>query len=239
MRSWLAPVVVATVMGTASAGCDSGTPTASPTTTVAQTTLPFTTVSPTTMPITTIPAACNTDGSGGPVETQLDPYLLTLEDVPNGYTTPGPETVNSSPPEFAGVVPMSVPIAYITFTMGDAPAGPSSVIVEALDRTMSPQQAESLLSRINSVDTECGDEGEQTVDLPGPVPNLVATIGNGGSSIQDLLAATVCATKGPFLLEVSWFNGVITALVKGVPPPLPTPAVMGSVVDAALAHIPG
>jgi hypothetical protein len=174
------------------------------------------------------------------VASQLDPLLLTSRDVPRGYTTTGPETVNSSPPEFDGVVPKSVPIAYITFTMGNASAGPSSGIVEALDQTTSPPTAESLLSQVNSVDSECGNGAETTVDLPGPVPNLVATIANAGSSIQALSMATVFTSRGPFLLEVRWFSQELISGTRPNPalPPLPTPAVMGSLVDAALAHIP-
>jgi hypothetical protein len=185
-------------------------------------------------------AACITDWSGGPVASQLDPLLLTLTDVPSGYTTTGPETVNSSPPEFDGVVPKSVPIAYVTFTMGNATTGPSSGIVEALDQTTSPQTAASLLSQVNSVVSECGNGAETTVDLPGPVPNLVATVSNAGSSIQALLIATVFTSKGPFLLEVRWFSQKLNSGSGPKPrlPPLPTPAVMGSVVDAALARIP-
>ncbi len=172
--------------------------------------------------------------------TQLDPLLLTLNDVPNGYTTTGPETVNSSPPEFLGVVPMSVPIAYITFTMGNATTGPSSGIVEALDQTMSPQRAAGLLNKINSLVSECDDGAGTTVDLPGPVPNLVATEFNSGSSIEALLLATVFTSKGPFLLEVRWFSQELISGSEPNPslPPLPTPAVMGAVMDAALAHIP-
>ena len=162
----------------------------------------------------------------------------TLKDVPNGYTTTGPETVNSSPPEFDGVVPMSIPIAYITFTMGNATTGPSSGIVEALDQTPSPQKAASLLNQVNSVVSECANGADRTVDLPGPVPNLVATIFNAGSSMQALLIATLFTSKGPFLLEVRWFSQVLSSVTNAVVPPLPTPAVMGSVMDAALAHIP-
>jgi hypothetical protein len=182
----------------------------------------------------------HTDWSGGPVASQLDPLLLTLADVPSGYTTTGPETVNSSPPEFDGVVPKSVPIAYITFAMGSARTGPSSGINEALDQTTSPQAAASVLSQVNSVDAECGNGGETTVDLPGQVPNLVATIANAGSSIQSLLIATVYTSKGPFVLEVNWFSQELISGSEPNPPlpPLPTPAVMGAVMDAALARIP-
>jgi len=244
MRRWLAPVFAITVMGTASAGCGGGTPTASHKTSAVTTsppsTRPATTVAQTTLPITTMAAACITDWSGGPVASQLDPLLLTVTDVPRGYSTTGPETVNSSPPEFDGVVPQSVPIAYITFTMGNTTTGPSSGIVEALDQTTSSQKAASLLSQVNSLVSECGNGAETTVDLPGPVPNLVATISNPGSSVQALLIATVFTSKGPFLLEVRWFSQELISGSEPNPvlPPLPTPAVMGSVVDAALAHIP-
>ena len=180
---------------------------------------PTTTVTPTTVPLTATAAACETDWTGGPVAPRLDPLLLTLADVPEGYTTTGPETVNSSPPEFAGVVPLSVPLAYITFTKGDTTTGPSSGIVEALDQTTSPQQAESLLNRLHGLLAQCGDGAEQTVDLPGPVPNLFAIIGNGGSSIQALLMATVFTSKGPFLLEVRWFSQVLASVPNAVTTP--------------------
>jgi hypothetical protein len=242
MRRWFALMFAITVIGAASAGCGSSTPTAShqAAATGPQPTSPTTTVAQTTLPITTMAAACETDWSGGPVAPQLDPLLLTLTDVPDGYTTTGPETVNTSPPEFDGVVPMSVPIAYITFTMGNAITGPSSGIVEALDQTTSPQKAASVLDQVNSVASECTNGAETTVNLPGPVPNLVATIFNDGSSIKALVTATVFTSKGPFLLDVTWFS---QELISGTEPnsalpPLPTAAVMGAVMDAALTHLP-
>lgn len=231
------------MMSTSAAGC-AITPTlghkTAAVTTGPQAQSSTTTVVQTPLPITTMAAACVTDWTGGPVAAQLDQLLLTLKDVPNGYNTTGPETSNSSPPEFDGVVPMSVPIAYITFTMGNATTGPSSGIVEALDQTPSPQEAAGLLSRVNAVLAECRNGEEKTVDLPGSVPNLVATVSNLGSSIQSLLTATVVTSKGPVLLKVSWFS---QSLTSGSPtnaglPPLPSPTVMGSVMDAALAHIP-
>jgi hypothetical protein len=244
MCRWLGLIFATAVMGTVFAGCGDSTSSASHTTaakaTNPQPTNPTTTVAQTTLPITTMAAACMTDWSGGPVASQLDPLLLTLTDLPNGYTTTGPETVNSSPPEFDGVVPMSVPIAYITFTMGNTTTGPSSGIVEALDQTTSPQTAAGLLTQVNTVVSECRNGAGQTVDLPGPVPNLVATIFNSGSSIQALVTATVFTSKGPFLLEVRWFSQELISGTRPNPvlPPLPTPAVMGAVMDAALAHIP-
>jgi hypothetical protein len=181
---------------------------------------------------------CMTDWTGGPVATELDPLLLTLADVPDGYTTTGPETVNSAPPEFDGVVAMSVPVAYITFTMGNTTTGPGSGIVEALDRTTSPQTATGLLSQLNSLISECDNNADTTVDLPGPVPNLVAIVSNAGSSIEALLLASVFTTKGPYPLEVRWYSQVSDSVPNAVVPPLPTPGVMASVVDAALARIP-
>jgi hypothetical protein len=162
-------------------------------------------------------------------------------DVPRGYATTGPETVNSMPPEFNGAVPQSVPLAYITFTMGRTTNGPSSGIVEALDQTTSPQEATDLLKGVNRLGTECDNGTGTPVDLPGAVPNLVATVFNEGSSIESLLRATAFATKGPFVMEIDWYSEAPVTGSEHAPvlAPLPTAAIMGSVMDAALAHIPG
>ena len=76
--------------------------------------------------------------------------------------------------------------------------------------------------------------------LPGSVPNLSAATESGPANrSQYISSAIVFATKGPYLLEVRWFNSSLIQVATTDAPPLPTPAVMGSVVDAALARLPG
>lgn len=134
-----------------------------------------------------------------------------------------------------------MPVAYISFAMGSGPAGPFFNIVEALAQGTSAQAAINLLKQVNDVATRCGYTGT-LVDLPGSVPGLVAVANPDGGQRGELISsAIVFTTTGPYVLEVRWFNSLDTynTGVTGPQPALPTPAVMGSILDAALAYIPG
>lgn len=244
MCRWLALIFATTVTGMVFAACSSTTPAsidkkaATVTTTHPQTTSQTTTLAPTTT------SACESSGTyPGPFPTvaQLAPLLLTVNDVPFGYTTTGPHS--STFPEFDGAVSTAVPTAYITFSMGEDP-GPTFDIIEAVAEATSPHAATSLLNHVNAVATECGFGAGTRVALPGVVPNLTATTTTGGTSNEYISTAEVFTTKDRYLVEVRWFNSQYipenpaTETQTPGPQPLPTPTVMGSVVDAALAHIP-
>jgi hypothetical protein len=177
-----------------------------------------------------------------PNSAQLVSLLLDVHDVPPGYATNGPQA-SVSGPEFDGAVSTTVPTSYITFTMGSDP-GPTSDIIEAVAETPSAQAATRLLDHVNAVATACSPDAGMTVALPGVVPNLTATTTTGGTSNEYISTAEVFTTKDRYLVEVRWFNSQYipenpaTETQTPGPQPLPIPTVMGSVVDAALTHIP-
>lgn len=243
-------VVTATVTGTMCAGCGSHTPTTSEHAAVTATTSRPTTGSSSTGPTTTAPGASSSscEDSGGSAEpltdaAQLERLLLDVHDVPVGYATNGPQA-SISGPEFDGAVSPTVPTSSITFTMGSDP-GPTSDIVEAVAETPSAPAATSLLDQVDAVATACSPDAGMTVALPGVVPHLTATTTTGGTSNEYISTAEVFTAKDRYLVEVRWFNSQYIpenpATETQTPgrQPLPTPTVMGAVVDAALTHIPG
>jgi hypothetical protein len=198
--------------------------------------------SPTTaqvLPIATVPAACGgVMVTNRPVTPALDPLLLTAADIPAGYTTSGPARTTTNL-LFGDELPASVPVAAITFSVSSGPTTRS--IGESLAREMSAPAASDEAQQREDVNAQCGYGGTTTVALPGPIPHLVAITLLGGQRGEDISSAEVYAARGPYLLEVSWDNVLDTynTGVTGSQPALPSPAVMGSVVDAALVRIPG
>jgi hypothetical protein len=133
--------------------------------------------------------------------------------------------------EFYGALTDTVPVAYVAYSMDSDP--------EALAKATSPAATVALLSQTKMLVQRCGGGGT-AVMLPGSVPNLSAATESGPANrSQYISSAIVFATKGPYLLEVRWFNSSLIQVSTTDAPPLPTPAVMGSVVDAALARLPG
>jgi hypothetical protein len=250
VRTWRAVSVVAAVAtATVGAGCGSQRPTAGPQAAVRSTTSRPTTGSTSAGTTTTAPAASSSScgefgGSPAPLPgaARLASLLLDVHDVPAGYATTGPQ-VSVSSPEFDGALSATVPMSYITFTMGRDP-GPTSDIVEAVAEASSAPAATSLLDHVKAVATACGMVPATTVALPGVVPHLTATTTIGGTSNEYISTAEVVTTKGRDLVEVRWFNSqyvpenTATETQTPGPQPLPTPTVMGSVVEAALTHIP-
>jgi hypothetical protein len=126
----------------------------------------------------------------------------------------------------------------------------SGVATEKIDESLAQDTsaaASDLAMQLQRVTAGCGS-GSTTVRLPGTAPNLVATTllrsqvptTLAGSRSEDISSAEVYTSKGPYLVEVSWDNTVDIFLPGPAPQPaLPPPSVMGSVVDAALAHLPG
>jgi len=228
----------------------SGTPEATPTSLRTTTSLPTTT---STTNSSSSPGAvdpCPSSFGAPPVppgSQSLTPFLLETSDVPPGYVTTGATT--SSPDgsvEFNGSLPDTVPVAYIAFSIDSNP-GPGAIdethegIIEALAKANSTAAAVSLLRQTEVLVDKCGGDGKP-VALPGSVPNLTAATELGSGGPQYFSSAIVFTTKGPYLLEVRWFNSNVIADGSDLPtnwPSLPTPAVMGSVADAALGRIPG
>jgi hypothetical protein len=217
-------------------------PTTPPTSTTA------TTVPP-TEPIARVPVVCG----GGyevdePASSSLDQLLLTVSDVPHGYISSGPDGATSSL-LFGSELAPSVPVAAISYgEFSDSGSGvETDIINEALAEDTSVSAASSLAARLQRASAGCGP-GSGTVRLPGPVPNLVATTRVRRevpttlviNQVVDASSAEVYASKGPYLVEISWDNtSDITVSGALQQPALPAPTVMGSVADAALARIPG
>ncbi len=202
-----------------------------------------------TAPVTAVPVAC---GGGNetdePASSSLDRLLLTVSDLPHGYISSGPDGATSSL-VFGGELPRSVPVAAITY--GEDSDVASGVATERIDESLaqdtSAPAASDLAVQLQGVTAGCVS-GSTTVHLPGTVPNLIATTSLrsqvpttlAGSQSEDISSAVVYASKGPYLVEVSWDNTLDIFRSGPAPQPaLPTPSVMGSVVDAALAHLPG
>ena len=173
-----------------------------------------------------------------PVTSTLDPLLLTAADIPPGYATSGPALTTTNL-LFGDELPASVPVATISFSASSGPASQS--IDESLARETSAPAASAQAQQLENVNAECGYGGSTTVDLPGTVPHLAAITLLGGQRGKDISSAEVYASRGPYLLEVSWDNALDTygTGVTGPQPALPSPAVMASVADAALDRIPG
>jgi hypothetical protein len=192
---------------------------------------------------------CETLGSPHvqPAAAALLPLLLVPQDLPAGYTTTGPVTEEPAGPEFFGVVPSTVPIAYVVFAMNSNPTGIGGTdltqdgVIEALAKTSSPTQAVALLQAIDQEVTAC-DAGGSTVTLPGTHPPMTVMASVGGTSAQSIASAASFSTKGSYVLSVRWFNTNLVDPSSASPPtaapPLPTVAVIASVVNAARNRIP-
>jgi hypothetical protein len=178
----------------------------------------------------------------------LEGFLLTSADVPNGYASKGPHTTGSAGPEFDASVPSVVPVAYVDYAMNSGPVQPDSQassvedISETIGRMGSADLAAQMVTRIEEA-AEQEQCGRDIVRLPGPVPDLVAMERSGSSSAGSLVGATVLVTKGSYVVGVAWTDSTTAspsaAALPEAPAPLPTPAEMGSLVDTALARILG
>jgi hypothetical protein len=175
----------------------------------------------------------------------IEPLLLTPGDVPAGYDTTGPQVTPPSGPEFYGAITPPVPVAHVEFSINSNP-GPGGVpqsqdaITEAVAQVSSAQAAAALLQKVNAAAMACG-AGGNLVALPGSVPNLFASETSGGTSSQTIATAQVVTVKGDYVMETDWFNSNLanaSSAMLPAPAPLPTPEVIGSVVDAALGRIP-
>jgi hypothetical protein len=148
-------------------------------------------------------------------------------------------------PEFLAALPASVPEVVVNFNTAlgsQTPGGvPSEGISEALALAPSSTQAVDLLNQVLAVGRQCDDFGPP-IDLPGPIVGLVVYNDSGGGNREEYINfAQLYAQKGPYVVSVDWFNSAPTGVGPDAPtsaPPLPSPAAMAAVVDAALNRLP-
>jgi hypothetical protein len=244
-RSRLALVGLALVASASASGCGDSTLTSTtgqpPLRKVTTTTVSSTTTSSLPSEVPTCLGVVQVQNSRPTIS--LEHLLLTSTDVPDGYTSEGPQTTGAAGPEFTASFPSTVPVAYISFDMNVHAVGVALSSTYGISETIgeedSAQVATQLVSRMKG---QC-PPFQITVTLPGSVPDLVVDgerteAGRG----QGLASARLLTTKGPYVIDIRWStNSEDYALPTGDPgpPPFPIPAEMGSVADAALAHVPG
>lgn len=173
----------------------------------------------------------------------LQGFLLTPDDVPSGYTTKGGHTTGTTGAEFSASVPSTVPVWYIHFSkrpdVGQAEARtlPFYAISETIGEVGSAEVATQQVARIMAAlgQGQCNPDGS-SVPVPGSVPGLTAIEGFGGSSAGSLADATVLVAKGPYVVNVMWSS---QSLSETAALTLPTPSEIASLVNTALARIPG
>jgi hypothetical protein len=172
----------------------------------------------------------------------LEPLLLVASDLPSGYGTTGPGT--TSLPEFLAALPASVPEVVVNFNHALAPAAqgnPSDGVSEALGLAPNDAQSAALVAHVLSVGQECNDLGPP-IDLPGPISGLVVYDESGGGNSEEYInSAQLYASKGPYVVSITWFNSALTGVGSDAPtgaPPLPDPVAMAAVADAALDRLP-
>jgi hypothetical protein len=181
------------------------------------------------------------------------PLLMTSADVPPGYVEAGPKITTPSSDQFVASVPSTTPVVYTAFSLGTGPpAVPSGTLyTQAIDETIgdvgSTHLAAQMVARIQALwpEPQCSGDtnGDSTLALPGPLPNLIAYgHGLGSSCPLGLVDATVLVAKGPYVINIMWGSQVNsyrnTQPSGSCTPPLPSASGMVSQVEAALAHIP-
>jgi hypothetical protein len=183
-----------------------------------------------------------TDQNLRPTVTLRD-FLLTSKDIPAGYTTKGAQTTGSAQASFVASVPSTVPVWYIHYDMSSDAAQavartlPFYSISETIGEVDSPQVAAQQVTRIMDAaeQQQCNPDGGP-VAITGSVPGLTAIEGFGGSRAGSLANATVVVAKGPYVLNLMWSSQSLSetaALTQ------PTPAEIASIVNTALALVPG
>jgi hypothetical protein len=193
---------------------------------------PPTTPSP--LSTTSVPAGCTLGPEvEQPAAAQLDPLLLTVPDLPDGYISSGANTATSNL-QFRGELAPPVPVAAIFY--GEFSGSVEKLIKESLAEDTSASAAATEAHRLLSENVTCG--GGTIVDLPGPVPGLMATTSLVPPGTVGIATSIVDASKGSFVVEIGWTSTPFP-VAGGGSAALPTPAMMASVTDAALAHLPG
>jgi hypothetical protein len=172
----------------------------------------------------------------------LEDLLLTFKDVPNGYSSFGPQTTGAGGPEFTASFPSTVPVAYVSFDM-TAHAGGVAPTTYGISETIGEEDSTHMATQLVGRMKERCPPFQMTVALPGSVPGLlVEGERTEGSRGQFQAFARLLTTKGPFVIDIRWSreaDGYGFPTGAAGPPPFPTPAEMGLVADEAIAHIPG
>lgn len=219
---------------------------APPTTTAARS-APTTVVPPTT----TIPL--HADGCASfdpgppypPVSAQLAPLLLTLGDFPSGYGS-SPSYIVGLLGEFNSAAPRNLPSNGVEFydtgdpSSYDEPVYFGQGVTETLGEASSAQAAQMIMENLISENNRC--HPGTPLDLPGTEPNIIASVALG----VTYSSAIAYATKGPYVVQLTWADAPYPAtgtLPTGSLPTdalaqLPSAAEMASNVNAALAHLP-
>jgi len=217
---------------------------AAPPTTKAAKSAPTTTSSPTT---TTL-APCGPFDPGPPFppdSAQLAPLLLTLADLPADYGSV-PSSIAGTLAEFNAAVPSSLPYNFVQYyypwspNIADGPSYFGLEVSEMLGEAPSAQTAQAMADNLNSVNNRC--HPGTPLDLPGTEPNVIASE-SLGATYSSVIAY---ATKGPYVVQLTWANAPPPPTGNSSPPgaptvpysQLPTAAEMASVTDAALAQLP-
>jgi hypothetical protein len=202
-------------------------------------------------PTTTIPLhadACASFDPGPPyppVSPRLAPLLLTLGDLPVGYGS-SPSSIVGLLGEFNSAAPRSLPSNGVEYydtgdpSSYDEPVYFGQGVSETLGEASSAQAAQMIMENLSSETNRC--HPGTPLDLPGTQPNVVASVSLG----VTYSSAIAYATKGPYVVQLTWADAPYPATGTSPTGTLPTDALaqlppaaeMAAVANAALAHLP-
>jgi len=176
--------------------------------------------------------------STSPQGVALRSLLLTVSDLPPGYST-SPSVIMGTHGEFNTAVKPPGLLAYVDFNYTGNPSSYHELVYfgqgvsEMIGKATSAHSAVRTAQSMRLVSRRC-NRGTP-VALPGPVPKLVADVYSGELGDSHFSYAATFVTKGSYVAQLTWGD----LLAKGGPPPaLPSPEVMAQTVDAALSRIP-
>jgi hypothetical protein len=215
---------------------------------------PPTTRAPRSAPTTAVPPTNTTLAPCGPFDPgppypplspQLAPLLLTLADLPLGWAS-SPSSITGTLGAFNTAVPSSLPYNTVEYyDTGDPDSYDEPVyfgqgLSEMLGEAPSVQAAQALAENLTSVNDRC--HPGTPLDLPGTEPDVVASVSLG----VTYSSATAYATRGPYVIQLTWADALPPAtgtLPTGTLPTsalaqLPPAAEMASIANAAVAHLP-
>jgi hypothetical protein len=219
---------------------------AAPPTTKTSRSAPTTAVPPTTIPLHADACAFFDPGPPyPPVSAQLAPLLLTLGDLPSGYGS-SPSSIVGVLGELNSAAPRSLPSNGVEYydtgdpSSYDEPVYFGQGVTETLGEASSAQAAQMIMENLSSETNRC--HPGTPLDLPGTQPNMTASVSLG----VTYSSAIAYATKGPYVVQLTWADAPYPAtgtLPTGTLPTdalaqLPPDAEMASVANAALAHLP-
>ncbi len=213
-----------------------------PVTTSVAATAPVTTSVAASAPVTTAASQCvpvTMSPTASALAVGLRPLLLTLSDLPAGYST-SPSSIIGPIGDFNAAVTASVPVAAITFNdtgnpdSYDEPVNFGVGLSEALGEAVSAASATGISEKLATIDARCNPG--PTVAIPGTVANVEARVFSGANSDQRYTYAIAYVTKGPYVVQLTW--GAVQLLRAGTDFVLPPQAAMAPQVTSALDHLP-